>query len=260
MDKFNLYAKYYNLLYKDKDYTGEVEYIDKIISSFSQDKASALLDLGCGTGIHADLFSERGYIVDGVDLSEQMIAEAKENYSSNSKLRFFTGNINDFRIDKKYEVVTSLFHVISYQNSNNALLNSFKTAAAHLDKDGLFIFDFWYGPGVLTDLPTSRVKELENEEIKVKRSATPVMHNELNVVDVNYNIEIVNKVTKSSETIDEKHSMRYLFRPEIENYLQQSQFKLIGFYHWLSFDAPGMSSWNGVAIAKKYKHENWSLD
>ena len=50
------------------------------------------------------------------------------------------------------------------------------TAAKHLKPNGVFIFDFWYGPGVLTDPPVVRLKRLENEEIEVLRIAEPVMH------------------------------------------------------------------------------------
>ena len=44
----------------------------------------------------------------------------------------------------------------------------FKTAAKHLKQNGVFIFDFWYGPGVLTDPPALRQKRLENNEMKTK--------------------------------------------------------------------------------------------
>ncbi|MCB0744230.1 MAG: class I SAM-dependent methyltransferase, partial [Ignavibacteriae bacterium] len=77
MNKFNLYAKYYDLLYNDKDYQGEVDYINKLIKTNSNQSSHAILDLGCGTGIHANLFTNLDYQVDGVDMSPQMIERAK---------------------------------------------------------------------------------------------------------------------------------------------------------------------------------------
>jgi SAM-dependent methyltransferase len=251
MDNFNLYAKYYDLLYQDKDYEADVEYILSLITRNASLVSKQILDLGCGTGTHAAIFSDKGYCVDGVDISSQMISRAKVNFGANPKLNFSEGDITSFNVKKEYDIVTSLFHVMSYQNSNDAILSSFQTASKHLKKDGLFIFDFWYGPGVLTNPPVIREKKLENDEIKVKRIATPIMHNERNVVDVNYEIDILNKLTGSAETISEKHSMRYLFKPEIEFYLQKSRLKLMGFYQWLTLDTPTMDSWNVVAIAKK---------
>ena len=35
---FKKYGDYYNLLYQDKDYEGEVNYIDKLIANFGKKK------------------------------------------------------------------------------------------------------------------------------------------------------------------------------------------------------------------------------
>ena len=78
MDVFNLYARYYNLLYKEKDYAGEAEYVHKLIQKY-QPGAKSILDLGCGTGRHDILLAEKGYSVTGVDRSEEMLAVANSN-------------------------------------------------------------------------------------------------------------------------------------------------------------------------------------
>ena len=44
--------------------------------------AKTLLDMGCGTGKHAELLCNKGYIVHGIDLSEDMLKIAK-NRSKN---------------------------------------------------------------------------------------------------------------------------------------------------------------------------------
>ena len=46
----------------------------------------------------------------------------------------------------------------------NSIKNTFKTVNKHLKNGGIFIFDFWYGPAVLRDLPTKRVKKVENKK------------------------------------------------------------------------------------------------
>ena len=67
----------------------------------------------------------------------------------------------------------SLFHVMCYLNSNAALLNTFKNVYQHLNEGGIFIFDCWFGPGVLTDPPVVRVKRLENTNLEITRIAEP---------------------------------------------------------------------------------------
>lgn len=251
MDNFNLYAKYYDLLYRDKDYNAEVNYLNTLIDKFGEISNKKLLDLGCGTGIHANIFSKSGYEVDGVDMSRKMIEQAKSRYVGNLALSFFQSDITEFRIEKQYDVVTSLFHVISYQNSNIDLLKAFKTAYYHLKKNGLFIFDFWYGPGVLTDRPEPRTKKLEDEKILVERKAKPVLHFNDNIVDVNYDITITNKHTQIQQQILEKHSMRYFFINELTFYLKTVGFEMLNYFEWMTFNLPNTNSWNVVLIARK---------
>ena len=68
----NLYSQYYDLLYRDKNYIAEVNYIIKLIKE-NMDQSKTLLDMGCGTGKHAELLSDNGYIVHGIDISEDML-------------------------------------------------------------------------------------------------------------------------------------------------------------------------------------------
>ncbi|WP_104734336.1 class I SAM-dependent DNA methyltransferase [Hanstruepera ponticola] len=251
MDRFNLYAAYYNLLYEDKDYQSEVNYILQLFERHSLSPLKNVLDLGCGTGIHANLLSKLGCNVDGVDASIRMIEQAENTFGNNQLLNFYVDDIIEFKSNKTYDLVTSLFHVISYQNTNIELLKSFKTAYNHLENQGLFIFDFWYGPGVLTERPEMRIKELENNKIVVKRKALPRLFINENVVDVNYEIDILDKNSGSSESIKEKHSMRYFFIKELAFYLESSGFKMADFFEWMTFDKPNDSCWNAVVIAKK---------
>lgn len=251
MDNFNLYANYYDLLYNQKDYLREVHYVKQLIDRFSALEVKEILDFGCGTGKHANLLSEYGLHIDGVDIAPSMIELALESYSSNNKLTFYQGDIRSCQLGKKYDAVVSLFHVLSYQNSNEDVLSTFKNVGAHLKEKGLFIFDFWYGPGVLTDPPEVRIKSFENNEINVTRKAIPVVHSDRNVVDVNYEVNIQSKDLSKSEQITETHSMRYLFKPELDYYLAECGFDILELYHWLTQDEPDLDSWNAVVIAKK---------
>jgi len=47
---FDAYSHYYDLLYRDKNYKAETDYICKNINELNPE-AKSLLDLGCGTGV-----------------------------------------------------------------------------------------------------------------------------------------------------------------------------------------------------------------
>jgi predicted TPR repeat methyltransferase len=53
MDVFKDYAKYYDLLYQEKNYEEECDFIEQVFRGFSKLKVKSILELGCGTGGHA---------------------------------------------------------------------------------------------------------------------------------------------------------------------------------------------------------------
>ena len=57
---------------------GECDFIEKEIG---YNKATKILDIGCGTGRHSIELARRGYIVVGIDLSESLLKRAKEKAS-----------------------------------------------------------------------------------------------------------------------------------------------------------------------------------
>ena len=247
----NIYSQYYDLLYRDKNYSGEVDYIIKLIKENSNE-AKTLLDMGSGTGKHAELFCNNGYIVHGIDLSEDMLKIAKNRIKDKEdKLSFSHSKIQELDLNKKFDVVVSLFHVMCYQNSNNELIKAFEVAKNHLKKDGIFIFDFWYGPAVLTDLPVTRIKRLVNEKIKVTRIAEPVMHPDENVVDVNYDVFIKDIDSKKIIEKEELHKVRYFFDTELDMICKQVGFVIKQKYEWMSDKNPDFNSWNVVWVVKK---------
>ena len=254
MTLFDNYARYYDLLYQDKDYIGETKFIQQLIQSHAPN-TQTLLELGCGTANHALLLAQEGYQVHGVDLSQAMLDFAKQRLSQvspdlASQIQLTQGDIRQVRINQTFDVVASLFHVISYQTTNADLLAAFVTARQHLKPGGIFIFDVWYGPAVLSDRPTVRIKRLENEQIQVTRLAEPIMHAQQNLVDVNYQVFIRDNATGNVEEIRESHRMRYLFHPEIELLLAQSGMNLVDAGEWMTSVAAGFDTWGVYFVAR----------
>ncbi|AFY36213.1 class I SAM-dependent methyltransferase [Calothrix sp. PCC 7507] len=255
MSVFGNYARYYDLLYRDKDYVGEAQFIHQLIQTHAPN-AQNILELGCGTGNHAVLLAKEGYKIHGVDFSQEMLDKAESRLSQlppdlTSRLNFSQGDIRQVRLNQTFDVVISLFHVISYQTTNEDLLAAFATVKEHLKPGGIFIFDVWYGPAVLTERPTVRVKRLEDEEILVTRIAEPVMHPNENLVDVNYQVFIKNKASGVVEDLQETHQMRYLFKPEIEFLCDTFQLLPIESYEWMTKQKASLETWSVCFVFHK---------
>jgi SAM-dependent methyltransferase len=251
---FGHYARYYDLLYRDKNYAAEVEFIHQLIQQYAP-ATTSILELGCGTGVHASLLAEKGYHLCGVDFSEVMLEQAHDRLThlppaQAERLQFLPGDIRTVRVEQRFDVVISLFHVISYQITNEDLAAAFATAKAHLKPGGVLIFDCWYGPAVLSDRPTVRVKRLADDRISVTRIAEPVMYPNQNRVDVNYQILIHDRQSNTLEELREIHTMRYLFPPEIDMLFAQHGFEGIAMGEWMTHKEPGWHSWETYFVGR----------
>lgn len=252
---FNAYAAYYDLLYKDKDYLSEAEYVASYIKKLNP-KTKYILELGCGTGAHAECLAGMGYYVHGIDMSQEMLEKAEQRKAHlppdvASRLSFSKGDVRTLRLDKIFDTVISLFHVMSYQPHNDDVENMLETASMHLERNGLFLFDFWYGPAVLTQKPETRVKRLENTDIKITRIAESLLRENENLVDVNYSIFIENRLLTTVDHIKERHCMRYFFIPEFEYFCKNNSWNNLSAYEWMSDAKPSLNSWAAfITIAK----------
>lgn len=250
MEVFEDYAYYYNLIYHDKNYRSEAETVKELLRNHRVSKG-CILNIGCGTGRHDFELNKLGYSLHGIDLSEEMIDIAKKNYLATDNLSFAVADARDYISDAQYDAVISLFHVMSYQTENSDVHGFLKTASSALLKEGILLFDAWYGPGVLSERPETRMKKVEDDKITVIRFANPVMHFNQNIVDVNYDVIVTDKDTSISKEIKEKHRMRYFFLPEMKSYLEQSGFALLECLDCNTLKEPNDNSWTVFFIAKK---------
>jgi SAM-dependent methyltransferase len=251
---FDAYAAYYDLLNHDKDYNAEAAYVDALLKRYRPGTVR-LLELGSGTGVHAERLARSGYSVAGVDLSPEMVAQANARRAGlpseiAARLEFHAADATSARLEQQFDAVISLFHVFSYQTSNAALQAVFESAAAHLPKGGLLCFDYWYGPAVLTQKPDVRVRRMEDERTMVRRIAEPELRSSANMVRVSYDIEVTDKTSGARRAFAEVHDMRYLFVPEIE-LLARGLFDVRLHAAWLGDRLPGTSDWAAVCVLER---------
>lgn len=252
MNNFVKYARYYNLLYKDKDYQREVDYVDRLIKCYFGTRNSTLLDIGCGTGNHDILFAKKGYRVVGIDKARGMIDIARKRITQGQRIEYCVSDISKLDLRRKFDVAVSLFHVMSYLTTNGIFIKSLRNIHKHLKKSSLFIFDFWYGPAVLTQMPGKRTKTITDKTINIRRMSVPKIDFNANTVDINYKIAALNKKNGLTENINEVHKMRYFFLPELDLMLKNAGFKIIKSLKWMSFkEGLSENSWSAVIIARK---------
>ncbi len=245
-ESFSKYARYYDLLYRDKDYASEVNYINRLLEDFDNENKS-ILEFGSGTGIHGSTLSSNERFVQGIEISGDMASQVVE--TENFKVAL--GDIGTTTFDHKFGTVISLFHVISYLTTREKQLQVFVNANRHLEVDGHFIFDVWYTPAVLHQIPALRVKRMADENVEVIRLAEPKIFEESKNVEVNYTIFIREKPSTNFEVVSESHLMHHFDQREVSSLAEGSGFELINFHEFLTGNSASEDTWGVTFVLKK---------
>jgi SAM-dependent methyltransferase len=193
------------------------------------------------------LLAANGYNVHGIDRSAEMIAEAKTVPGFSCQ----QGDIATVKMDRTYDAVLSLFHVISYQTTNELLRAVFANSADHLAAGGLFVFDFWYSPAVYAQMPSVRVKRMAQDKVEITRIAEPIIFPNENRVDVHYTIFARDITTGSIKTFQETHPMRHFSLPEIDLLANIHGFERIKAEEFLTGNDPGENTWGVCVVLRK---------
>lgn len=248
---FDRYALYYDLLYSDKDYEGESDFIEELFEKYADKKPKNVLDIGCGTGGHIVPLVKRGYSLVGLDISPTMLRLAREKLIRlGLSAELYEKGIRDFDLKRKFDSCLCMFAVLNYITTNEGLMQSFQNIRSHLNDDRLLIFDFWYGPAVLNIKPSARVKEVERDDIKVLRIVEPEMDVNQHICKSHYHL-IAMRGNKIVDDIKETHVLRYLFPQEIRYILQANKFELLYLCEFPNLGTPpSEKTWNVAAVAK----------
>jgi len=234
---FTSFASYYDLLYADKDYAAEAKQIHEILRPHGDELSEAprVLDLGCGTGGHMLELQKLGYEVTGIDASTEMVRIAREKGLHVRQADVRTVHVKD----SFFDAVLALFHVASYQRTIADFEALVDTARQSLKAGGLFIFDLWDGPAVLTYPPSVRVKWASDAHTSLVRIARPHGRPMDSQFDIDYTLYIESLAgstplaggtplrDSSIRKLTETHTLRYWFGSELRDVLHGHRFEIL---------------------------------
>ena len=159
---YHVLAEVYDRLMADVDYEAWADFIDEIMLQHHAHPYE-LLELACGTGEVARYLNDlECYDITATDVSEAMIKKAKSKpLPRYSQLQFRQMDFLNINLQRKFDVVYSLFDSINYLHDEQDIVKLFTEVAAALKEDGQFIFDF-----TTPQNSEEAVKTLHNEESK----------------------------------------------------------------------------------------------
>ena len=141
MGAYEGFAEVYDWFMNDVDYDSWVDYIERIWNSYNK-TPKLIADLGCGTGNVTERLANKGYDMIGIDISEDMLAEAREKaYENEKQILYLLQDMREFELYGTVDIIISLFDSLNYITEEEDLLKVFKLVNNYLEPKGLFIFD-----------------------------------------------------------------------------------------------------------------------
>ncbi|MFB6216168.1 MAG: class I SAM-dependent methyltransferase, partial [Candidatus Aenigmatarchaeota archaeon] len=174
-------AKYYDLIYHDKDYEGEVERVEDLISEYKRTEGSKLLDVGCGSGGHLKYLKE-DFACTGMDVNEGILERAREKVEG---VDFIQGDMTDFSLDEKFDVITCLFSSIGYVKTKSKLGKTLNNFYRHLKEGGVVIIEPWFDESSFNEGNVD-LKIYENDDVKVIRASMSTKEGKQSVIKMHY--------------------------------------------------------------------------
>ena len=250
------YADEYDILYGDKNYEAECDILEAAFARYKSTAIKTILDVGCGTGNHAIPLAHRGYAVTGVDRSPSMLEHAQQKLLTdvlpldNNQIKFLEGDARELDLGQTFDAVLMMFSVLGLQTTNADVISTLLSVRKNLKLGGIFVFDVWYGPAVLTIRPSDRIRVIPIENGQVIRSASGTLDILRHLCGVHFHLWRMIDSQLVSET-DEMQWTRYFFPQELALFMKQANLELIHISAFGDLDQqPTDQTWNVFVVAR----------
>ena len=206
----------YLKVYRHRDQKEANELVQLVIKNIDVSKVNNVLDMAAGSGRHAIIFTEKGFKVTAVDLSENLLSIGKKNAENeNVKIEFVHSDIRNFNPNIKYNLILNLFTSIGYFEKDEENYFILSKAYKLLENNGYFVLDYFNKNFVENNLVPSTVDEFDGSVITQNR----FIEGERIIKEIT--IDNKGKINKYFE------SVRMFSKDELINMMEKLGFRII---------------------------------
>jgi len=243
---FTRIAPHYDILMRGVPYRMWISYFE-LLCEMVDHKPKKVLDACCGTGTVCRMLAAKGLSVTGVDKSLQMIRTAKEKAeTSGQDIAFFAQDLAEMDLPETFDTALSFFDSLNYITDPERLRAALHRIAAHLEPDGLLVFDL--------NTEYAFVSKLFDQEVMTK--GAPVRYKWRSSYDEETKLCTVRMEFWTDDPPDsfvEVHVQRAHSTQEIRSWLKEAGFADIRAYHSYSLERPRPTSDRVHYIAKRIR-------
>ena len=243
--EFDRYVGWYDAFNQHKRYDVESQYVLSRVEHVAG-RPGRWLDIGCGTGHHVGCLERLGINVEGLDRCDTMIGLARTAYPT---IPFVLGAAQDLTLRGERDVVSMLFHVISYQVSDADLTSALERISESLTPGGTFVFDFWNSEAVPLDPPGRRVREAKVDGRSLFRVSTPVEDRRRRLIEVHF--EFRWDAPDGPLIHDELHTVRHFSADELRTRLRNAGMTVAVGATWMQDRPLSRGDWYGFICARR---------
>ena len=254
-------AAMYDALMDDVDYEAWADYIDRMLQKHGG-PGKRLLDLGCGTGCISIPLAQRGYQVTGVDISEEMLAAAREKSRALqldidwrkqdlTSLQLFDEAGNEMVFD----AAIATFDVFNHLTDPEDLQMLFHTLNPLLADEGVLLFDV-QTPYKLREYLGNHIFTLHRDDVEYMWENHFDEETQICTMNITFFLRQANGLYRR-ETMTQEERVYDL--DLLRLWLKYSDFEMAGVYEELSENDVTPEAHRAVFIARPmlFEGEEW---
>ncbi|MBQ1988747.1 MAG: class I SAM-dependent methyltransferase [Clostridia bacterium] len=243
---YSEFADVYDILMKDAKYKKRTAYLWKLFKTHGK-TPKLLLDLACGTGEFSVAFAMKGVEVIGVDMSEDMLAVAREKTADNGlDILYLCQKAEELDLYGTVDGAICCLDSLNHITDINKLSKAVKRVSLFMEEGSLFIFD------LNTEYKHRNILG-NNTFVMDEEEVYCVWQNRFDekrlITDINLDffLEDGDTYIRSSESFKE----RAYTKEQIEGILNKAGLEIQAVYGDLSFESPKEDSQRIIYVTKK---------
>ena len=137
-------AAVYDKLNSGIDHKAWADFIESRFEKYSHKHPTSLLDLACGTGSMTVELARRGYDMTGVDISDEMLSEARAKCDSERfahKVLLVRQDMRELELYGTVDAAICCLDSFNYLTDTKSLARTLAHLHNYIEPDGLLVFD-----------------------------------------------------------------------------------------------------------------------